>query len=177
MDLTIPEVAVVLGRSPRTVRRQLKSGELRGRKQGGHWIVARRDLPLTPAQRRDLQAKADAIRGTVESALPPAVRHGTARALRELDVFEHAARALATLDGAPAALLRDAMMCLAEAHFEFDAPRKVTRLRDTRALVARAIATLEIDAATDAADALVDGVLPRLAGLTRWAEGLERTAA
>lgn len=176
MDLTIPEVATVLGLSERTVRRQLKAGELPGRKRGGRWVVARRALPLNAAQRRELQGKADTIREAVESALPPAVRHRTVRALRELDVFEHASRTLMTLEGPPAATLREGVLCLAEAHFEYDAGRKVARLRDARALFARTIALLELAGLPAAADGLVADVLPRLAGLMRWAERLERSA-
>ncbi|HEY2294032.1 MAG TPA: helix-turn-helix domain-containing protein [Thermoanaerobaculia bacterium] len=81
MDLSVREVATLLGRSSRTVRAQLARGELAGVKRNGRWRVARQSLPLTEAQRRSLQGKADALRQTVEDVFPS----GRARDLAEAD--------------------------------------------------------------------------------------------
>lgn len=71
--LTVREAAVLLGRSPRTVRSQVASGELRGTKVGGRWKLSRRHLPLDGRRRRLLQRKADAMRRAVDQALPSRV--------------------------------------------------------------------------------------------------------
>jgi len=64
MDLTIREVATLLGRSSRTVRAQVARGEIPGVKRGRRWLVPRHNLPLTEAQRRSLQAKAETLQKT-----------------------------------------------------------------------------------------------------------------
>lgn len=42
--LTIPEVAKELGINAETVRRRLKSGDLKGVKVGGVWLITRNNL-------------------------------------------------------------------------------------------------------------------------------------
>jgi excisionase family DNA binding protein len=70
VELSVREAAVVLGRSPRTVRAQLIRGDLPGVKRDGRWRIPKDALPLTERQRRALAAKADSIRAAVDAALP-----------------------------------------------------------------------------------------------------------
>lgn len=100
MDLSVREVATLLGRSGRTVRAQLTRGELAGVKRNGRWRVARHSLPLTEAQRRSLQSKADALRQAVEEALPSrmaATPGQRSRSVADLDAFRSGARLLAAV--------------------------------------------------------------------------------
>ncbi len=80
MNLTVREAAVLLGRSPRTVRAQVARGVLPGRKVGGRWRLKRETLPLTEAQRRQLRRKAEAVRRAVDQALPEAASRRRGRA-------------------------------------------------------------------------------------------------
>ena len=95
MELSIREVAVLLGRSPRTVRAQASRGDLPGVKRNGRWRIERRNLPLTEDQRRALQAKADTIRDTVEAALPSRMARSAGqrtRSIADLEAFRRGAR-------------------------------------------------------------------------------------
>lgn len=77
MRLSPREAATLLGQSPRTVRAQLGRGDLPGTKDNSRWSIDRRDLPLTEAQRRALQQKADSLRRMArELARPPWRRPG-----------------------------------------------------------------------------------------------------
>ena len=51
MELTVREAAALMGRSARPVRAQVARGELPGVKRGGRWLIPRKALPLTEAQR------------------------------------------------------------------------------------------------------------------------------
>jgi len=98
MKLSVKEAATILGCSARTVRGHLAQGRLPGVKRNGRWLVERRDLPLTDAQRRTLQAKAERVRRAVDDALPSrlARTHGDrARSLADLDAFRLGAELLA----------------------------------------------------------------------------------
>jgi len=150
--------------------------------------VPRDALPLTEAQRRALQRKAAALRDAVEEALPEAVR-GRRKGLRLADVPAFAAlagltNALRGDAGVPAAVLEpleDALEALAEGHCEFDVRLKGTALRRARARLAHALAHAALqpdcDEVREAADAVEEEVLPRLAGMLRRLDQLPGGAA
>lgn len=77
--------------------------------------------------------------------------------------------------------LRAGLVALAEGHFQFDRDVKLAALTAARAHLARAVACLALDGACSPdiatqraawAHRLEGDVLPRLAGLIRWAEAL-----
>ncbi len=194
MTITVTEAATILGCTPRAVRAQLLRGALPGHKRDGRWRLRREDLPLKARDRRDLQARADAVRAAVEAALPS--RTATTRGQRAVSVADlapfRAARALlgamrahraTDVPGAPRAEaeVEAALLAIAEAHHQFDPAVKVEALTRARAAFGRAVGSLLAateqppDApALDWIVALEAEVLPRLAGLIRWTERLER---
>lgn len=186
MELTVREAATLLGRSGRTVRAQVARGEIPAVKKNGQWRIARHSLPLTEAQRRTLQGKADALRQTVESALSSRLAQTPgqrSRSVADLDAFRSGARLLgemrAASDGNFAPFVRDrvarlverALLSLAEAVFQFDREIKLAALLRTRASLARAVALLLIEAGIPPAEpvlgwvvALETEVIPAVAG-------------
>jgi hypothetical protein len=196
MQLSVREAATLLGRSPRTVRAQLIRGDLPGRKTKGRWRIERRHLPLTENQRVQLQSKADALRRTVDEALPPRLartageRH---RSLMDLDAFRLGASLLAELraeggtdapqpgQGRVVELLEGALLSLAEAVQQYDRDLKVAALCRCRAGLARATGLLALAMPIPPSGPMTawllrleTEVLPAVAGFSRWAEGLRR---
>lgn len=196
MDLSVREVAALLGRSPRTVRAQLARGDLPGTKRNGRWRLERRHLPLTESQHRALQSKAETIRQAVEEVLPSrlaATPGSRSRSVVDLAAFRRGAEILAAVraaggDEAPppallrvARLLEEALLALAEAVQHFDRDLKLAALNRCRALLARAVALLLLQGPLPPAEpvlgwvsALEAEVTPAVAGFARWAEGLKR---
>ncbi len=196
--LTIREVAVLLGRSERTVRAQVARGDLPGKKRGGRWLVPRDALPLTEAQRQALQARCDQIRTEVERALPGRLASSARdrrRSLADLMAFERGRRLLAAMrasagqDGDPAgadqarACLHQALLDLSVGFHEYNRPGRLAALTRTRAGLAQAGAHLLLEAGDPVIEpaaawvrALEQEVLPPLAGLFRRAENLPRPA-
>jgi excisionase family DNA binding protein len=196
MELTVREAATLLGRSPRTVRDQLVRGDLPGRKRGGRWTIAREALPLTEAQRRALQARADQIREVVEEALPSrtAARPGQRRlSVADAQPFGRGAELLASLrDDASAvlgervtrrvaALVERALLCLAESVHQYDSRIKLAALNEARGALARAVALLLLSGLPVTDDPLagwlatLEGeLLPAVARAARHAERLPR---
>ncbi|MCK6504091.1 helix-turn-helix domain-containing protein [Myxococcota bacterium] len=90
MELTVREAATLLGRSPRAVRAQAARGELPAVKRGRQWLIVSEGVPLTPTQRRAVQARADSVRAVVEAALPGRDARSTGdryRGLGDLEAF------------------------------------------------------------------------------------------
>ncbi len=185
MKLTIRESAAILGCSPRTVRARIARGELPAVKHGGRWLLDRSDLPLTDSQRQTLQTRADAIRATVDAALPSraALRHGDRRrSVVDLDPFRRGAALLAELRATPEApsgaapLLEDGLLALAEAHHLFAPPAKLAALRRARAALGRAVGVLGLhgEAWHPRLRVIEDELLPHIAGLCRSAERRQR---
>ncbi|MBL8693115.1 MAG: hypothetical protein JNJ88_03380 [Planctomycetes bacterium] len=194
MEITLREAAVLLSRSERTLRAQVSRGELEGRKVHGRWILERRSLPLTDAQRAALDARANAIRDTVERALPAraAISAGDRRrTVLDLDAFRAGSRVLRAMRettnvaegslAASARSLRRALLSMARATHAYDAPTKLKDLRRARAALSVATAQLWIEAGDPPADPqlrfaieIETHVLPRLRGLLRWAERASR---
>ncbi len=195
MELTVREVATLLGRSLRTVRAQVERGELPGVKRKGQWRIPRQSLPLTEAQRRALQAKAETLRQTVESVLPSRLALSTghrSRSLADLDAFRSSANLLAEIRvQGPAALppvlflrvtryLEQALLALAEASCHFERELKLAALHRARSGFARLVGLLLLAGAIPPAEpihawvtALENEVLPAPAGFVRWTEGLK----
>jgi hypothetical protein len=194
MDLSVREVATLLGRSSRTVRAQLARGELAGVKRNGRWRIARHNLALTDAQRRSLQGKADTLRQAVEDSLPSrmaATPGQRSRSVADLDAFRCGARLLAALrmagPEAPAAatfervagLLEQALLALAEAVQQYDRELKLAALHRTRAGLAHCVAILLLEGGIPPREPLFSWVvtletelIPAVAGFSRWADGL-----
>ena len=188
MELSVREAATLMGRSPRTVRAQLARGELPGKKLGGQWRVERRDLPLTEAQRRAIQAKADEVRATVEDALPSKqARHAgeRTRSVIDLDAFRIGAEVLKplrkteTLDEGirerAIAALEGALIALTESSLLFDPPAKKRALERCRGEMACAVTLLVLAGEGEPAGwahKLETGMAQAVAGLARWIDRL-----
>lgn len=187
MELSVSEVATLLGVSPRTVRARRARGELAGTKRGERWMVAREALPLSDAQRRSLQARADAVRATVDAALPGRLARtlgSEVRTLWDLDAFRLGVELTADLRASEAPGAADAalelelgLMALAEGVHVFDRGRKLAALDEARARVGRASARLLIsggshDPSTAFVSRLEGQVGPAIAGYARWVSRL-----
>jgi excisionase family DNA binding protein len=194
MDLSIREAAALLGRSRRTVRAQAARGEIPAIKRKGHWFIPRHQLPLTETQRRSLQGKAEAVRQTVEAALPSRLARTAGqrnRSIADLDAFRSGARLLAELRAAPLEvlppaflesvidLLEQALLDLAEAIQQFDRELKLAASNRSRAAFARVAGWLLLAGGIPPGEpvgawvvALETEVIPAVAGFARWADGL-----
>lgn len=195
MDLSAREAATLLGRNLRTVRGQLARGDLPGTKRNGRWVVRRQDLPLTEAQRRRLQAKANRIRRTVDEALPsrsaktPGDR---SRSLADLDAFRLGVELLAEIQangdlldeeprGRISTALEQSLLALAEAAFQFDREVKLEAVNRARGALARSAGSLFLLAGLEPREpmarwlAVLEGeMLPAVAGFARWTDRLGR---
>lgn len=189
MNLTLREAATLLGRSGRTLRDQVARGDIRGIKEKGAWVIPSDALPLTQAQRRALQARAEEIRSAVEDVLPSRMatdRAAKARSLADVEAFRKArgvSRAMKAASASPMAIadLEEGLLLLAEGNASFDRDMKVVALRGARARLGRVVGRLLLDADDLPAEPvhgwirILEGeVLPLLAGLCRWAEHLPR---
>jgi len=194
MELSVREAATLMGCSPRTVRAQLARGELPGKKRNGRWRVDRRNLPLTEAQHRVLQEKAQAVRDAVEAALPSrtARRAGDrGRSVYDLDAFRAGAEVLRSLraagdDDLPEATRRRAeaaieaaLLALSEAVVQFERDLKLAAIRRSRARLARALGLLLIEMGEPPREPVLGWVqqlegevVPALGGFARWVDRL-----
>lgn len=195
MELTVREAAALTGRSPRTLRAQLKRGELRGQKRHGVWSVSREDLPLTERQRAVIQRRAEEIRHAVDEILPSRAaldRDRHRRSLCDLDAFRLGMGLVDRLDqwlppsateslrSEIQALLISALDQIAEAVLQFHREQKLIAIHRSRGCFARALVRLLLTAqrdpgskANEAVALLEREILPALAGLARWADRLE----
>jgi len=196
LELTVREVATLIGRSSRAVRARIARGELPAVRRGNTWRIRRADLPLTEAQRRALQARADEVRQAVDEALPSrlARRPGDRRrSLADDRAFREAAALFrsvreqdapdvpATSRAAAVSALRDALLELANATYQFDPGLKLEALSAARRHLSRLSALLLMETGHPPPDPVPDWiaaietlVLPAIAGSARWAERLER---
>ncbi len=188
MELSVTEAATLLRRPARTLRGQLRRGEIRGVKRGGRWRIPRHALPMTEEQREALLLRADEARRVVDAALPSRLdgrRGREMKALVDLDVFRVGRELLFAMrrdpdekDDEVVDALEDALCALARGRYAYEAGQKVGLLRDARDRFSTCLARLVLSA-----DPLVDPcaawairiereLLPSLSGLLRWAEGL-----
>lgn len=194
MELSVRQAATLMGRSPRTVRAQVARGELPGVKKNGQWKIERRHLPLTEAQHHALQQKAQAIRDTVETALPSRVAAHAAdrtKSLLDLDAFRAGVSVLRHLRASSESTLSDdtrrrvgeriegALLVLSEAVLQFDRQVKLEALHRSRARVAHAIAFLLIDSQMPPPEPVLgwvrkleNEVAAGIGGLARWVDRL-----
>ncbi len=185
MLLSVTEAAQLLGVSARTVRTRLARGELKGRKRGGQWVVPRDVLPLPESEHRRLQQTADAIRRTVDAALPSRATGARTRrsvvdeiAFRAAHALRQSLRASAHPAASPAAdAVEDGLIHLGAALHQWGPETRLTALREARAAMSRATVLLLLDAPMPPEDpvrgwvvALEHEVLPPIAGLFRRAE-------
>ena len=194
MELSVREAAQLTGRSPRTLRAQLARGEVPGVKRHGRWVLERRHLPLTEAQRRRLSQRADDIRRKVEDVLPSraAGRRGDrARSLADLDAFRLTLdlhNGLKADDHLPpelrdrlTALTGDALVALAEAFHEYHRDAKRLSVQRARSALAHLAAVLLIEHGRPPPEPAVawfrraeQEVLPAEAGLARFIDRLRK---
>jgi len=183
--LSVTETAQLLGVSTRTVRSRLAKGELPGRKKGGRWVVARDALPLPEAEHRRLQQRSEAIRETVDAALPSRTTGQRRRrsvidevAFRAAHALRSELRASPHPAAAPAAeAIEEGLVSLALALHEWRSEPRLEALTRTRAAMSRAVAGLLLAGPLPPADpvrgwvvSLEHEVLPPLSGLFRRAE-------
>jgi hypothetical protein len=191
MELSVREAATLMGRSPRTVRAQLARGDLPGVKRDGRWRVDRRHLPLTEAQRRALETRADDVRATVDHAVSSRLaRHGgdRSRSVADLDAFRIGSEVLKSLRAEPESLdeatrqracesLETSLLALSEASLHFDRRAKREALDRCRSQLARTVGLLLLvrqdgPVATWVRQ-LEHGMAPAVAGLARWIDRLQ----
>jgi hypothetical protein len=65
MLLSLREAAILLGRSPRTLRAQVARGEVKGVKQNNRWMIARAALPMSDSRLAEVQRRAEQVRAEV----------------------------------------------------------------------------------------------------------------
>lgn len=198
MELSVKEVATLLGRSTRTIRARLNRGEIKGIKKDGQWRIPRQQLPLTEDQRATLQAKAESIRQTVEKVLPSRLAQTPgqkSKSLLDLDVFRLGAELLLNLreDGSQALESKTvervdqgferSLIALSEASQQFDRRLKIEAVQRARAELATVLAVLLLATRLAPADPvaswihrLEQEVLPALAGFARWADRLRSSS-
>lgn len=180
MEVTVREAAALTGRSARTLRAQLTSGKLKGVQREGVWYVDRADLPLTEAQRRQLHARADRIRDTVDDALPSrvaATSEHRGRSVLDLRVFRRAlAVHAAMLPTVPthAERVAEALRALAEGAHQYDRGLKLAAFNKARSCLSQVVADVLIAAgespeepARGWLEAIEVEILPAVAGLAR----------
>lgn len=190
MDLTVREAATLLGVPTRTLRGQLARGDMPGKRRGGRWVLCAQDLPLNEAQRRQLAARADAVRATVEEALPSRLaptRGSAGRSVLDCAVYRtlrgviDGIRAAPDQAGLQPALdaLRASVLDLSDAIAHFDADIKRELLLRARSGIGRAVGLLLLAADNPPPEpfagwilGLEQGALPALSGLLRWVERL-----
>jgi len=185
MLLSVTEAAQLLGQSPRTVRARLSRGELAGRKRGGRWVIPREVLPLPESEHRRLQQRADAIRETVDAALPSRVTGGRKRRSVVDEIGFRAAHALhADLRGsahpaaaAAAEALEAGLVAIGLAVHEWRPSARIAALTRARAAVSGATVGLLLSGPLPPDEpvrgwvvTLEHEVLPPIAGLLRRAE-------
>ncbi|MBI4881452.1 MAG: helix-turn-helix domain-containing protein [Planctomycetes bacterium] len=195
MQLTLREAATLLGCNGRTLRARLARGDVPGQKRGSKWLIDSDAVPLTSEQRARLEGRAAEIRQTVEDQLGRMLRgrRSRRRSLLDLDAYRAGSkllRAAAELPlskddaGLVRARLRAGMLSLAEGAHAFDPGDKVAAFRATRRCLSPALATVLLassDPLPPAVEAWVvameQDMLPSIAGLLRWSEGLSRAVA
>jgi len=187
MNFTVREAATHLGLSPRAVRAAIKAGRIPAFKRGGQWIIPRRNLPLTEAQRAAAAGTIEDLHHAVDEAVPQHIRRQLGHGLSNLRAFE-AARAV--FEGLPQSpdvraagdALREGMRALAEGHHQYDVAVKIEALTRARGQFSRAAADLlvlhdVVPAAVRLAAVIEADVLPPIGGLLRRAESLPARAA
>jgi len=192
--LSVKEAATLLEQSPRAVRARLARGDLPGRKRGGRWVIPRSALPLTEAQHRALQARADEIREVVDRALPSRAatrREHKRRSVVDARTFQAAMEARRLLTAAAGEAIphraraleavSEGTLCLAEGFHQYAGGVRLEALTRARAAFARAVGLVLLDAslplsgpACAVLEQLEQELMPPLGGSCRQAERAAR---
>ena len=191
MELSLKETATLLGKTQRQIRYMIQQGNLKATKQGGRWVVASVDLPLSEAQRRAGAARAEKIRDVVQTATAPAVAAGekagrarySVRDLRPFSSAEAAYREICAQIGPTdpaAAAVREALTILSQGCHMYYPREKAQRYGTARERIAAAVASLLVDGPAGdesrraLADRLEQQVLPDITGVIRYTEKSSR---
>jgi hypothetical protein len=134
MLLSLREAALLLGRSPRTLRAQVARGEVKGVKQNNRWMIARAALPMSDSRLAEVQRRAEQVRAEVEAALPSRTGARKPRSIEDFAPFRVVREVLASLPpGSPAApALRRAALALAAGVHRYRGPDKHAALAAAR---------------------------------------------
>ena len=190
MELSIKEAAVLLGRSPRTVRHLAQSGKIPARREGRAWRIDRDALTANvsdDAERRiaQLHNLESNLRAAVAQVTPksPSEKKGRVYSIGDLRAFMVGRDVYASLERhadrfeAARADLRRCMRALSDGFHQFHPELKIERFVEARTAAANAIAELMLDEpAGGDVDALhwalrlEDELLGHLRGLIRRAE-------
>lgn len=184
MDLSIREVATVLGKSERQVRYLVRQGSLPARKEANRWRIASEDLPIDDSRRETLRQRLDAARGEIESALDPVAKalaeagddKGEANerySVRRLSAFETGREIYRDLLGASVAepartALFETLVQLTQGCHAFHSEEKAEHFRSARRHAASAIAHLFLAADEGGepfGERLEQELIPKISGL------------
>jgi hypothetical protein len=184
MELSVAQAAALVGRSPRAVRAWIASGRLAARKTERGWFVRSEELPLTEAQREQVQRRSENVRSAVDAALPSRAamsRDRRSRSLLDLDVYRLLLEQVAGLQARGAALsashevlrattlARRAAISLAEGLVERMPAPRLRHLLDARRMLGKALAHLHLcEEGKSHAVPFEQQILPMLGGLLRW---------
>lgn len=202
MELSVNEAARLLGKSPRTVRHLVATGQLRGRREGVRWLIDREALEsISPAEAASRRAQVERVRERVDAAMdraapPPADgRVRRAYSVRDLRAFELARELIAKVARARDASsgpagdrlaraegsLRECLRALADGCHQFHAHAKADCYAHARSTACAAVADLlaftavhEQAEADEVAERIEAELLRSIRGLIRSAEKARR---
>lgn len=184
MDLSLTQAAQRLGKTRRQVEYLIKTGRLAAHKQGGRWVVADADLPLSPGQRQAQARKAAGLRAVAEEVLDTVAPTKPRYSMRDLKAFREALAALRACEASVAAghpaigLLRQSLDNLAVGCHRFDRRGKAEAYGEARDRASLAACALLVQASPEA-EAVVERIeqalIPAIAGLMRRTDRASRT--
>jgi len=185
MNLSLTQVAQLLGKTRRQVEYLIKTGRLPATKEGAHWVVADSDLPLSPGQRQARERKGAALHAVAEEVLGQAAPR-TRYSLRDLRAFQAGlatladCRRLLPAEHPALPLLRQALDDLAVGCHRFERRTKAEAYGRARDGASRAVCALFVDPPTGVEpllEALEQTLIPAISGLMRRADrGADRGA-
>lgn len=186
MKLSLADVARLLGKSERQVRYMVKTGRLKGEKDGVHWVFERDALPLSAGQERAKEIKASRALAIAQEVLGPAAARPDAAermSVRQLSAMTEGLRVHADIrealgDSHPATEhIRAALEMVGLGFHAFHGREKATHFGLAREHASRAVIALMLHGgeADDLADAVESNLIPAIGGLVRRAERRGRT--
>ena len=189
-QLSLSEVATVLGKSERQVRYMIKTERLKAKKVGGRWMVESSDLPLSKAQREALDRRVETARAAFEKGIAPsrrAAEQGKKRyySVKDLDAFTiglELYRETCKALGAEGSATSHLLLCLQEltigCHVFHPADKAAhfasSRKEATTALVHLLIADGEGEPPSKLADRLEQELIPKVSSLIAGQERRRR---
>ena len=176
MNLTIPQVAAMLGKSERQVRYLISKGELPARKDGGTWVIDDAALPRSDGQTAAQDRRQRQMRDAVEDVLGVSAPERRRFSICDLRAFQVGLpllrRCEAELGGEHAATraLRAALRQLSLGCHHFERRDKAGAYRAAREAASEAafeLALSEAPAAPALLDLVEQDLLAAIAGLLR----------